>query len=102
MKGNELMPEQILPCAICGTPHTNVEDRMVCEQRCYAELQRKKRQERMEELNKNKQMRIDEIDSIGKLYREKVDCFRRDYGANPIQQISDIQLVRNIFDTLKF
>ena len=113
MKGIYILDRKFFVCGFCGNEYSNIKDRMKCENDCLAKETRMQQQREREELAKNKKTRQDELTNIEnqiknlcKTYDEKAkEYIKSDRGYEdysiPIYKLSDSQLVKNIFDTLR-
>ena len=78
-------------CEVCKATYNTEHDALDCEKR-HAEEKAKR-----EELNKQRDERVDEIKSDYKALHEKVEKYRKDYGTYPRVRNSNTDIIEDIF-----
>lgn len=82
-------------CEVCKTTYNTEHDALDCEKR-HAEEKAKR-----EELDKQRNERVDEIKDIISTLKSKVDDFKNDYGFYPTEAIAGKRYA-NLLDSIIF
>lgn len=69
-------------CGYCGKEYSNANERGACEVSCYAKEVEKVKREKAENLKKERQNRIDAINSVLDCANEMIVEFNKDYNSS--------------------